>query len=343
MKFSQINFEQQQNHLKNVSRTFALTIPLLPEELIDYVSNAYLLCRIADTIEDDPLAAVSKKYSWLQEFYSFCANDFSDDMLLLSLHKRGCELVKNGAKECEFALLEDMPGVIARTRNFPQKIRAVLSKGVSILSIGMAKSLNGVEIRELIDVDRYCYFVAGVVGELLAALFSEFDHRIDKNALMTLSVSFGEGLQLTNILKDRAEDRKRNVSFLPPCREEDYKKMVFSYIEICQGHLDDALDFICLVPAKDYGIRFFCLLNIAMATATLKVISKADVYSDAKLKISRNKVKLLYCFCKISARSNMLTKFLFRWLSHGIKRIKRNPLTLRNSVSCWNKSISDIL
>ncbi|MGN1280411.1 MAG: squalene/phytoene synthase family protein [Succinivibrio sp.] len=343
MKFSQINFEQQQNHLKNVSRTFALTIPLLPDELIDYVSNAYLLCRIADTIEDDPIATGPKKCSWLQEFYSFCSNDFSDDMQLLSLHKQGCQLVKEGAKESEYALLEDMPGVVARTRNFPPKIRSILSKGVSILSIGMAKSILGVKISDLKDVDRYCYFVAGVVGELLAALFSEFNHSIDRNSLMNLSVSFGEGLQLTNILKDRAEDKKRNVSFLPPCPEDDYENMVRSYIQICQGHLDDALDFICLLPVKEYGVRFFCLLNIAMATATLKVISKADVNSDEKLKITRNKVKFLYCICKVSARSNLLTCTLFKWLSLGIKRTRRNPVKLRNSVSCWNKSISDIL
>ena len=38
--------------LQEVSRTFALTIPQLPPGLRDVVGNAYLLCRIADTIED---------------------------------------------------------------------------------------------------------------------------------------------------------------------------------------------------------------------------------------------------------------------------------------------------
>ena len=58
MQLTQIQFDRQQEHLAKVSRTFALTIPLLPTELIDYISNAYLLCRIADTIEDDPKALV---------------------------------------------------------------------------------------------------------------------------------------------------------------------------------------------------------------------------------------------------------------------------------------------
>ena len=46
--------EDYQKHiLQYVSRTFALTIPQLPADLGRVVSNAYLLCRIADTIEDD--------------------------------------------------------------------------------------------------------------------------------------------------------------------------------------------------------------------------------------------------------------------------------------------------
>ena len=78
MQQTQIDFEKQQEHLKNVSRTFALTIPMLPESLIDYISNAYLLCRIADTVEDDPIAPTKQKIAWLVSFAQFCSNDFSD-------------------------------------------------------------------------------------------------------------------------------------------------------------------------------------------------------------------------------------------------------------------------
>ena len=47
------DLEFQRNILPGVSRTFALTIPVLPPRLADVVANAYLLCRLADTIEDD--------------------------------------------------------------------------------------------------------------------------------------------------------------------------------------------------------------------------------------------------------------------------------------------------
>lgn len=341
MQQTQIDFEKQQEHLKNVSRTFALTIPMLPESLIDYISNAYLLCRIADTVEDDPIAPTKQKIAWLVSFAQFCSNDFSDDMQLLSLHKQAVELVQKGSKTTEFELIKDMQGVITRTRSFPRKVQMILSKGVSILSYGMAQSLQDLNIKDVDDVDKYCYYVAGVVGELLAALFCEYNHTIDKHALMILSVSFGEGLQLTNILKDRVEDKMRNVSFLPVVADSEYKKMVEYYIALCQGHLDDALAFICKVPTGEYGIRLFCLLNIAMATATLKLISKSDLLDEKKPKISRNKVKFLYVLSKFCAKSNFLTVCFFKMLSRGVKRERRSALELRNKVSCWEQKISD--
>ena len=72
---------------------------------------------------------------------------------------------------------------------------------------GMAKyqieeSLNG--LKNIKDMNDYCYHVAGVVGEMLTELFCDYSTDIDKNQkkLMELAVSFGQGLQMTNILKD---------------------------------------------------------------------------------------------------------------------------------------------
>ena len=58
----------QSEMLEGVSRTFALTIPQLPGELCRVVSNAYLLCRIVDTIEDEPVLSGTQKNSFGQQF-----------------------------------------------------------------------------------------------------------------------------------------------------------------------------------------------------------------------------------------------------------------------------------
>ena len=62
-----LSISEQNKHLAGVSRTFALTIPCLPKDLRDWVGNAYLLCRIADTIEDDPKMDMDCKKKYLAE------------------------------------------------------------------------------------------------------------------------------------------------------------------------------------------------------------------------------------------------------------------------------------
>ena len=74
------------------------------------------------------------------------------------------------------------------------------------------------------DMDSYCYYVAGVVGEMLTELFCDYSSAIDENhgELMQLAVSFGQGLQMTNILKDIWDDQKRNMCWLPQSVLESY-------------------------------------------------------------------------------------------------------------------------
>ncbi len=335
-----IDQQLQMNHLLGVSRSFALTIPMLPAPLKDYVANAYLLCRIADTVEDDPKAPVNHKIFWLKSFAQFALTNFADELELLSLHRKALAITQ-GAIISERKLIDDMLAVVECTASFPLKIKQILGKGVSILAFGMAKSLDGFKIEQRQDVDNYCYFVAGVVGELLAALFAEHNHNIDKQALMSLAVSFGEGLQLTNILKDRAVDAERHVSFLP--YNKDSKSVEQEYIHLCQGHLDDALDFICKIPSYEAGIRRFCYVNILMATATLKKISNNNQQSSVSIKISRRQLKFLLVLSNLCVKHNWSLRLLFTIISKNIPRLRRSPEELSSRVSWWNKDISAIL
>ena len=338
MQEQAISVERQHQHLLKVSRTFALTIPLLPPEIADQVSNAYLLCRIADTVEDDPKAIVESKATWLKSFAEFCAEGFADEMQLMTLASRALDIVAQGAKEDELSLIKEMIPVILRTRTYVPAVRRILSRGVAILSYGMAKSLQGYSIQNLHDVDEYCYSVAGVVGELLACLFARTDQRIDKDHLLNLSVSFGEGLQLTNILKDRLEDASRGASFLPNDVSTD--EGFAHYVAVTKGHLDDALDFIVHIPTSQLGIRRFCLLNICMAEATVKLL---HAKAGGKEKISRRLVKFLYLLCLCCAKNNILTKMLYAFVGLGLKGERCDPQALRRRVSKWDKETFDIL
>lgn len=335
---------EQSQFLQQVSRSFALSIPLLNDELQDVVANAYLLCRIADTIEDDPSADIAFKVSWLKDFAKLADSFFDDEKSISDLVKRA-EIIKDSAIFCEYYLLTKLQDVTLRTKSFDKNYLYIVSKGVSILSLGMAEHLSFVANKSLDDVDSYCYAVAGVVGEMLARLFS-LNENIDaktKSLLVDMSVSFGEGLQLTNILKDRSEDIKRGVSFLAPLDEiKDKAKFlgplsdVQAYIAITYGHLLDAIDFVCALPKDKSGTRMFCLVNIIMAILTLNKIAKNPQGEQSLLKISRHDVYRVFIYCKLFKNCNFLIKFLAKRAGANLKPYRRDFKDLFTKVSKWN-------
>lgn len=331
-----ISREGQLQHLAGVSRTFALTIPMLPSLLADTVANAYLLCRIADTVEDDPLASNEDKIAWLKDFSRLSSSNFRDAALMVRLQNEALLLIKDGAKKDEYHLVEDMCRVIVRTKGYHSSTLKIISRGVEILSSGMAEHLKGVKIKSLDDVDSYCYSVAGVVGQMLSHLFASFNRNINDRELAVLAVSFGEGLQLTNILKDRFSDEKeRKVSYIPTPEKGEEQKQLAEYAAIAQGHLDDAVVFVLKIPRLDAGIRLFCLLNIIMAVLTLKKITKNPCGPGSLLKISRRCVKASAAACTLAVRSNLAVKFLVFVAGFGSVRHRRDVQQLHDKVNLW--------
>ena len=206
----------QDQILQGVSRTFALTIPQLPEKLRKVISNAYLLCRIADTIEDDNALTPAQARKFADIFIDVVAGKAPADQFASALFP----LLSNHTIPAEHDLIKHTPAVIRITHGFNPVQRQSLERCIRIMARGMAdyqkvESLNGLE--NLAAMDEYCYYVAGVVGEMLTELFCDYSSEINRNRehLMRLAVSFGQGLQMTNILKDTWEDRQRGACWLP--------------------------------------------------------------------------------------------------------------------------------
>ena len=78
----------QDQILPHVSRTFALTIPQLPLGLRTAVTNAYLLCRIADTIEDEPALSPPETLAFLQRFSAVVAGQGDSRSLAREIEQR---------------------------------------------------------------------------------------------------------------------------------------------------------------------------------------------------------------------------------------------------------------
>ncbi len=288
--------------LQRVSRTFALNIRVLPKtRLRQPILLAYLFCRMADTVEDCPTLPAARKEtllalfaaifsggatSWREATAAFTASlpeswqTSEDDEEFLCAHCGWC-------LELYFALDESVRRPIAQCV-------VEMCDGMARFALRQAQA-NGewLSIADEADLDRYCYFVAGVVGNMLSDLFcaqSPFINAARHTKMRERAVSFGLALQLVNIIKDAGEDRSREVCFIPmawmreagfahprdffaqSAKQAERLDVMQRMIAKAWRHLHDARDYILLIPAMEPRMRLFCQWPMLMAAETLVAI-----------------------------------------------------------------------
>ncbi|TAL55137.1 MAG: phytoene/squalene synthase family protein [Methylovulum sp.] len=328
--------------LEGVSRTFALTIPQLPAGLYSAVANAYLLCRIVDTIEDEVSLSARQKHYFCSEFINVVKTGEHSELFAVEL----APLLSGQTIPAEHTLIHVLPRVIQITHTFEPAQIAALASCVETMAAGMpvfqALNLNN-GLATLADMDNYCYYVAGCVGEMLTKLFCHYSTEIaaNKEEMLRLSVSFGQGLQMTNILKDIWDDAERGVCWLPQdifteagfdlsrfdlknlryeTDSKNFRTGLAHLISIAHGHLHNALKYTQLIPAHETGIRNFCLWALGMAILTLRKIRQhLDFNHSDQVKITRNSVKATILATRAFGRSNLMLSLLFNISSRGLK------------------------
>ncbi len=327
------DIEFQARYLQGVSRTFALTLRLLPRRIRDSSSNAYLLCRINDTIEDEAALSADQKQVLFDRFVAVVAGREEPE----AFAREFGALLSASTTDDEHDLIANTARVVRITHGFDAAQRRILERCVRIMAGGMAEFQKRATLRGLDDLphfDRYCYYVAGVVGETMTELFCEHSAEIAKHReeLMDLSVSFGQGLQMTNILKDMWEDRRRGACWLP--RETflafgfdlddlasgkagpGFAEGLFELLAVARHHLARSLRYILLIPRRETGIRLFCLWTAGMAVLTLRRIhAKPEFRSGQEVKISRRSVRVTLAVAQLAVRSNLMLKLLFALLA----------------------------
>ncbi|MBI3543509.1 MAG: squalene/phytoene synthase family protein, partial [Deltaproteobacteria bacterium] len=292
--------------LPKVSRSFALAIEALPEPLRSYVCTAYLLCRIVDTIEDHPTLA--DKTAHFDQFDRNLLQIEQWDSLDFTL----LETI-NPPQSWDDELMKQARPVFDLFHSYPQPVREILKRSVHEMSVGMRDyTARGGEaaitLKDASDLDRYCYYVAGTVGNLLTELFAH-EFKIEDpgwlKAQKERGYHFAQGLQKVNIIKDVVADFKRGSVFMPQAwlakfgltkqdlvdgtRKPATEKLLRYFIAHTAEHLEKARDYILNLPSDQVGARLFCTWPYAMAVDTLILAtSRTDLFSDThQIKVSR--------------------------------------------------------
>jgi farnesyl-diphosphate farnesyltransferase len=259
--------------LQKTSRTFAVTIPMLPMPTRLQVGVAYLLFRIVDTFED--------AIHWLPERRIEMINE-----MVHLLDKPDPDRARHLSEKCladpplehpgYLELLREIPAVLRKLDDMPDRSRSLLRTHVRRSAEGMAEIVSRtgpdgtLTLSTLEELRAYCYVVAGIVGEMLTELFL-----LDRPQLAGLgpylrerSHLFGEALQLVNILKDAQADAREGRVYLPPSVDQA------EVVALARADLRASSEYTLALQSHgaERGLVAFNALIVRLALGTLAAI-----------------------------------------------------------------------
>lgn len=259
--------------LVKTSRTFALSIPVLEGPARREVTIAYLLFRIADILEDASSWPASRRVEALETFARLVRSPGA----AATAAATAAWLAERPSEHPGYLeLLAAAPEVLAAARALNPVSREVLEDHTVRTCLGMARFVAAAdgrghfELRDAAALRRYCYAVAGIVGELLTELFLIHDPGLRRveSFLRRRAASFGEGLQLVNILKDSSGDAAEGRRFVPAGVG---RGRIFS---LARRDLCRADEYVRELQRCDSqrGIVVFTALPVLLARATLAAV-----------------------------------------------------------------------
>jgi farnesyl-diphosphate farnesyltransferase len=281
--------------LGEVSRTFALTIPQLPRGLRDEVCVAYLICRVADTIEDHETLDTTTRSRLFTLLTQLLRNPV--DREAWSSFRALWPGVKHAGYD---RLVAHLPLLLRSFGDLPRRTRGSIRACVDEMVDGMARyagcGTRAVPRRVCNDLDQlenYCHYVAATVGGLLTRLFHPVFTGVStppSRELLERGRRFGLALQMTNVLKDYRDDLAQGRAYLPPDaleeRDGEWRLVpggMRPLLDRLLSHMDEAERYILWIPAAQRGTRLFCVWALHLALRTLVRVASLDVALAVKV------------------------------------------------------------
>ena len=254
-----IDESSARTHVREVVRragsSFFAAMRILPPERRDAVYAIYAYCREVDDIADDDgerRGKLAQLATWRQEV----------------------QRIFDGAPETQtgVALASDVRRFALPREEFLRLIDAVEMDAASVI-----------HAPSLAELRRYCRGVAGAVGMLLIPVFGARG-----TAAEAFAVALGEALQLTNILRDLAEDAERGRLYLPA--ELLAEHGVDAARPAAEVLADPGIAAVCAAVAE-LAERRFAEAETALAGTDRKALRSALVMRDVYHELLRRLVR----------------------------------------------------
>jgi farnesyl-diphosphate farnesyltransferase len=304
--------------LRATSRSFYLTLRVLPAAVRPQIGLAYLLARMTDTVADTEIVPLAQRFAALQQLRERILGQNSAPLNF-------GELARQQGAPAEKLLLEKVEEGLAALQEISaadQKlIRAVLDMIISGQELDLRRfgSLNQsasahtkiIALETAAELDDYTYRVAGCVGEFWTKICRAhlFPHaKLDEQQLIADAIRFGKGLQLVNILRDLPADLKNGRCYLPTQRLEAAKLIpetmlsslnaakflpfFHGYLDKAEAHLAAGWRYTNMLPFGQARMRLACAWPVLLGMKTIAKLRAADVAGlRQRVKVSRGEVR----------------------------------------------------
>ena len=332
--------------LASVSRSFYLSIRLLPRKLRAPVGLAYLLARASDTIADSAAVPEATRLQHLAAFARMIRTGKTDGLEDL---QHDIQTPHSG----ETMLLCNLDRCLQWLGQLENKDRSEIVDVLDKIIRGQTLDLERfggdaqvVALQSAEELDEYTYLVAGCVGEFWTRVC--LNHlpgcsSLGLADLRKLGAEYGKGLQLVNILRDFPEDLRNGRCYLPepelraagtsprPLLDAPAKAQpVYDHWrERAVAQLEAGYEYITTL--RSARLRAACFLPWYLGLRTLRLLGKPGTLERTeRVKVSRMTVR----FAFICAIASAFSERALAWSYHrATGRTRPAPVTSEESSS----------
>ncbi len=330
---------EMQDLLRQVSRSFYLTLRILPRPINRQLSCAYLLARAADTIADTRLLEVRHRQEALLQLRRCIQDACEGRKTMLPDFGELAKAQKANASEGTFGervLLENLGCALHALSGFTREDCREICQVLNTITRGQELDLvrfGACSIERIAalgtdeDLDDYIHCVAGCVGEFWTRMCRAHvfpKAALDDAILLKNSVRFGKGLQLVNILRDLPGDLRQGRCYIPEVRLSEYglsprhlldaaamgkfRPLYDSYLRQAADHLSAGWQYTVMLPFRCARVRLACAWPILIGMKTLARLGGGNVLDGReRIKLSRAELR------RLMLRSLILYPFPQAW------------------------------
>jgi len=286
--------------LKGVSRSFYLTLRLLPGPMRGAASLGYLLARTSDTLADTATAPAETRLECLERFGRAVAGS------VVPL-RWPAALTNTIADPRERRLLEQSDGLLAWLGGLPASEACLVREVVDIIIGGQrldlqrfadADQTHPIALADDAGLEDYAWRVAGCVGAFWTRLgFLTLGERFSTapaGGLLDMGISYGKGLQLVNILRDLPTDLAAGRCYLPVADPRDAAVLLETHqhwVERASAWVKAGFAYSATLRSR--RLRAATVLPAMLARETLKRLRGASWEAlRTRVKVPRSRVYL---------------------------------------------------